>query len=97
MKALAIETIKRDFPNQWLLVEVTEAKDGTPSKGIVLKVGSRRHEIVEEIGKNRDKKLFFFYNGITASPDTAFALYLPPECRILLLRTESGNDLNSFA
>jgi hypothetical protein len=74
MKALAIETIRRDFPDQWLLVEVTETKDGTPRKGVVLKASKRRQEIVEEIGKNKDKKLFFFFSGITASPDTAFAL-----------------------
>jgi hypothetical protein len=74
MKALAIETIRRGFPDQWLLVEVTETKDGTPRKGVVLKASNSRQEIVEEIGKNKDKKLFFFFSGITASPDTAFAL-----------------------
>lgn len=74
MKALAIETIKRNFPNQWLLVEVAETKDGAPSKGVVLKTSNRREEIVEEIGKNKGKKLFFFFNGITAPPHTAFAL-----------------------
>jgi hypothetical protein len=79
MKALAIETIKRERPNQWLLVEVTETKHGTPSKGVVLKASNSRQEIVEEIGKNKDKKLFFFFSGITASPNTAFALYLQPE------------------
>ena len=74
MKALAIETIRRDFPDQWLLIEVTETKDGAPFKGVVLKAGNRREEIVEEIGKNRGKKLFFFFSGIAASPNTAFAL-----------------------
>ncbi len=74
MKALAIETIRRDFPDQWLLVEVTGTKDGTPCKGVVLKASNRRQEIVEEIGKNKEKKLFFFFSGITASPNTAFAL-----------------------
>ena len=74
MKTLAIETIKRNFPNQWLLIEVAETKDGAPFKGVVLKASNRRQEIVEEIGKNRGKKLFFFFSGITASPNTAFAL-----------------------
>ncbi len=74
MKALAIETIKRNFPNQWLLIEVAETKDGGPSKGVVLKTSIRRDEIVGEIGKNKGKKLFFFFSGITAPPDTAFAL-----------------------
>ena len=74
MKALAIETIKRNFPNQWLLIEVAEAKDGAPFKGVVLKAGNGRQEIIEEIGKNKGKKLFFFFSGITAPPHTAFAL-----------------------
>ena len=74
MKTLAIETIKRNFPNQWLLIEVAETKDGAPSKGVVLKTSNRRQEIIEEIGKNKGKKLFFFFSGITASPNTAFAL-----------------------
>ena len=74
MKTFAIETIKRNFPNQWLLIEVAETKDGAPSKGVVLKTSNRREEIVEEIGKNKGKKLFFFFSGITASPNTAFAL-----------------------
>ena len=74
MKTLAIETIKRNFPNQWLLIEVAETKDGAPSKGVVLKTSNKREEIVEEIGKNKGKKLFFFFSGITASPNTAFAL-----------------------
>jgi hypothetical protein len=33
MKARTIKTIERDFPNQWLLVEVTETKDGAPIQG----------------------------------------------------------------
>ena len=74
MKTLAIETIKRNFPNQWLLIEVAETKDGAPFKGVVLKTSNKREEIVEEIGKNKGKKLFFFFSGITASPNTAFAL-----------------------
>lgn len=74
MKALAIETIRRDFPDQWLLIKVTETKDGAPFKGVVLKASDRREEIVEEIGKNRGKKLFFFFSGIAAPPNTAFAL-----------------------
>jgi hypothetical protein len=74
MRALTIETIKRDFPNQWLLIEVTETKDGAPFKGVVLKASNRRQEIVEEIGKNRGRKLFFFFSGIAAAPRTAFAL-----------------------
>jgi len=74
MKPLTIKTIERDFPNQWLLIEVTETKAGAPFKGIVLKAGDKRQEVVEEIGRHRGKKLFFFFNGIAASPDTAFAL-----------------------
>lgn len=74
MKAVAIETIKRNFPNQWVLVEVAETKSGAPSKGVLLKTSNRREEIVQEIGKNKGKKLFFFFSGITAPPHTAFAL-----------------------
>jgi hypothetical protein len=77
MKTLAIKTIERDFPNQWLLIEVTATKNGAPSKGIVLKAGNKRQEIVEEIGRNKGKKLFFFFSGIPTSRDTAFALQLP--------------------
>ena len=74
MKTLTIKAIERDYPNQWLLIEVTETKDGAPFKGVVLKAGNNRQDIVELIGRNRDKKLFFFFSGIPASPDTAFAL-----------------------
>jgi hypothetical protein len=74
MKARTIKTIERDFPNQWLLVEVTETKDGAPFKGIVLKAGNKRHEITDEISRNAGKILFVFFSGIPATPDTAFAL-----------------------
>ncbi|HEV8719890.1 MAG TPA: hypothetical protein VGW77_04525 [Candidatus Binatia bacterium] len=74
MKALTIKTIERDFPNQWVLIEVAETKNGVPLKGVVLKAGNKRQEIVEEIGRNKGRKLFFFYSGIPTSPDTAFAL-----------------------
>jgi hypothetical protein len=74
MKPLTIKTIERDFPNQWLLIEVRETKAGAPFKGIVLKAGDTRQEVVAEIGRHRGKRLFFFFNGIAASPDTAFAL-----------------------
>jgi hypothetical protein len=74
MKTLTIKTIERQFPNQWLLIAVTETKDGAPVKGVVLKTGKTRQEVVEEIDRNKGKKLFFFFSGIAASPDTAFAL-----------------------
>jgi hypothetical protein len=74
MQALAMEIIERDFPDRWLLVEVTESKDGTPIKGVVLKASSRREEIVKEISRYKEKRLFFFFNGIAAAPETAFAL-----------------------
>lgn len=74
MKALTIKTIERDFPNQWLLIEVTATKDGAPSKGVVLKASKKRQEIVEALGTHKSKKLFFFFSGIPASPGTAFAL-----------------------
>ena len=74
MKALTIKTIERDFPNQWLLIEVTETKDGAPYKGIVLKAGNKRQKIIDEISRNADKRLFVFFSGIPAASDTAFAL-----------------------
>ena len=74
MKSRTIITIEREFPNQWLLIEVTETKDGAPFKGFVLKASRKRQEIVEEISRNSGKKLFFFFNGMPTSPDTAFAL-----------------------
>ena len=74
MKPRTIGTIERDFPNQWLLIEITATKNGAPSKGIVLKASNKRQAIVEEIGKNKGKKSFFFFSGIPTSRDTAFAL-----------------------
>ncbi len=74
MKAHTIKTIERNFPNQWILLEVTATKDGTPFKGVVLKVSKKRQDIVQAIGTHKRKKLFFFFSGISASPDTAFAL-----------------------
>ena len=76
MKPRTIGSIERDFPNQWLLIEVTATKNGVPFKGVVLKAGNKRQEIVEEIGRNKGKKLFFFFSGIPTSRDTAFALQL---------------------
>ena len=74
MKALPIKTIERDFPNQWLLIQVTETKDGGPAKGVVLKAAADRQKVAEAIGMHKDKKLYFFFSGILASPDTAFAM-----------------------
>ena len=74
MKPVTIKTIERDFPNQWLLIEVTETKAGAPFKGVVLKAGNKRQEVVGKIGKDRGKRLFFFFNGIVTPPDTVFAL-----------------------
>jgi hypothetical protein len=74
MKPMTIKTIERNFPNQWLLIEVTASKNGAPSKGVVLKTSNKRQEIVEEIGRTKGKKLFFFFSGIPTPPDTAFAL-----------------------
>jgi len=74
MKTHTIKTIERDFPNQWLLVEVTDTKDGAPFKGHAIKASNKRQEIVEEIGRNKSKSLFFFFSGVSASSDTAFAL-----------------------
>lgn len=74
MKALTIKTIERDFPNQWLLIEVTDTKNRAPFKGRVLKASNKRKEIVEEIGAHKSKQLSFLFSGILASPDTAFAV-----------------------
>jgi hypothetical protein len=74
MKTLTIKTIERNFPNQWILIEVTETKDGAPVKGILLKASNNRRKVVEAISAHKDKKLFLFFSGISTSPDTAFAL-----------------------
>ena len=76
MKALTIKTIERNFPNQWLLIEVTATKDGAPFGGVVLKGSKKRQDIVEAISAHKSRKLFFFFSGIPASRDTAFALWL---------------------
>jgi hypothetical protein len=74
MKALTIKTIELNFPNQWVLIEVTATKNGAPFKGVVLKASKKRQDIVEAIGTHKSRKLYFFFSGISASPDTAFAL-----------------------
>jgi len=74
MKSLTIQNIEREFPNQWLLVEVTETKAGVPSKGVLVKASPDRKIVVDTIDNHKGKKLFFFFNGTPASPDTAFAL-----------------------
>ncbi len=60
MKVLTIKAIERDFPNQWLLVQ---------------EASTSRDEVVRDIASNKDKELFFFFSGIAASPETAFALH----------------------
>ena len=74
MEVVAMKAIERDFPDQWLLVEVTESQDGVPTKGVLLKAGREREEVVREIAGNSAKKLFLFFNGIAVTADTAFAL-----------------------
>ena len=74
MKALTIKAIELDFPNQWLLIEVTATKDGTPIKGVVRKAGADRQKVIEAIGRHKDKKLYFLFSGILASPNSAFAV-----------------------
>jgi len=74
MKILTMKAIERDFPDQWLLVEVTESQDGVPVKGVVLKASREREEVVGEIARHGEKKLFLFFNGIAVTADTAFAL-----------------------
>lgn len=74
MKPSAIKTIERDFPDQWVLIKVTETKDGAPFKGILLQASKSRDEIIEEIGTHRDTQLFFFFSGVSVPPDSAFAL-----------------------
>lgn len=74
MKTFSIKTIERKYPNQWVLIEVTDTIDGAPSRGIVLKASARRDVLVKEIEAHHGKKLYFFYCGIPASTDTAFAL-----------------------
>ncbi len=78
MEILTMEAIERNFPNQWLLVEVTESQDGVPIKGVLLKAGCEREEVVREIASNEGKKLFLFFNGIAVTADTAFALRCSP-------------------
>lgn len=74
MKPLTIKSIERNFPNQWLLVEVTETKDGAPSKGIVLEASHDRPKVVAAMGSHSGKKLYFFFSGITTPTETAFAM-----------------------
>jgi len=74
MESLTMEAIERDFPNQWLLVEVTESQDGAPINGVLLKASCEREKVVKEISRNKGKKLFLFFNGIAVTADTAFAL-----------------------
>ena len=45
--------------------------------GVVLKASNKREQIVKEIAKNKGKKLYFFFTGVAASPNTAFALSYP--------------------
>ena len=74
METLTMEAIERDFPNQWLLVEVMESQDDAPIKGVLRKASCEREEVVKEIARNKGKKLFLFFNGIAVSADTTFAL-----------------------
>jgi hypothetical protein len=74
MKALTIKSIEREFANQWLLIEVIATKDGAPYKGVVLRAAADRQKVMEAIGMHNGKKLYFFFSGILASPDTAFAM-----------------------
>ena len=74
MKALTIKSIERAFPNQWLLIDVTETRHGAPYKGVVLKTDADRQKVVEAIGLHKGKTLYLFFSGKLASSDTAFAM-----------------------
>lgn len=74
MKVLTIKSIEREFANQWLWIEVIQTKDGAPYKGVVLKAAADRPKVVEAIELHKGKRLYLFFSGILASPDTAFAM-----------------------
>ena len=58
MKSLAIKTIERDFPNQWLLIEVTATKNGAPSQGIVLKAATNGKRLLRKSVKTKVRNCF---------------------------------------
>lgn len=74
MKALTIKSIAQHYPNQWLLIDVTETKNGEPAKGIVLKAAADRQKVVSTIRSHVGKKLYFFFTGDTTPAETAFAM-----------------------
>jgi hypothetical protein len=83
MKAHTIKTIERNFPNQWILLEVTATKDGTPFKGVVLKVSKKRQDIVQASAHINAKNCFSFLAGfphrpIPPSPSSYFSETLDP-------------------
>jgi hypothetical protein len=44
-----------------MLLEVTATKDGTPFKGVVLKVSKKRQDIVQAIGTHKRQKFVFLF------------------------------------
>lgn len=93
MRDLTIKTIEQDFPNQWLLIEVTETKDGAPFRGVLLKASKKRQIIVEAIAAHKNKKLSFLFSGVHASPNTAFAVScLPAHCDETPEQLSIGSD-----
>jgi hypothetical protein len=62
MKTLAIKNIERDFPNQWLVIEVIATKNGAPSMGYPTQGGQQTARDCL-IGSNKGKNLFFLFSG----------------------------------
>lgn len=61
---MTIETIKRRYKNEWVLVEVLETdKRGEPTKVKLLRHSKSRDEVDDALLKYRHRPTYIFYTG----------------------------------
>ncbi len=60
---MKFDQIKQKFKDEWLLIEVTEEKEGSITDGKVLVHSKQKKETSEAMIKFKDKPTYRFYNG----------------------------------
>ncbi len=74
IKDQTLEAIKARFPDEYLLVEVTNDDRGVPTRGILRSHGKDRKRVLGKMHMHSGQPIYFFYNGVPAAPDTAYVL-----------------------
>jgi hypothetical protein len=74
---LSIEEIEALYPDEWILVDVTELDGGEPLRGIVIDHGPQREPLWDRLERDGDdfNCSYIFFNGPIAPEDTVVVLW----------------------